>query len=169
MAYPHDQLTDNEHVLVQQHPHWKVLLLPMTGGTLVFAVFCYLAALTASWSWHHIAWIALAVLAAVPLIRLLLMPWLRWKTTHFVVTTDKIMFREGVLKRAGINIPLRRIASVRYEHDLNDRVFGCGTLIIEALSDEPLVFTDIPAVEHVHTLLYQAVDGNADRFMFLAN
>lgn len=169
MAYPHDQLTDGEQLLVQQHPHWKVLLLPMIGGLVLVTGCCYLAALAASTSWHEIAWIALAVLGSVPLLGLMLAPWLRWKTTHFVVTSEKIMFREGILKRAGINIPLRRIASIRYEHDLNDRLFGCGTLIIEAMSDEPLVFTDIPAVEQVHNLLYQAVDGNADRFLFVAN
>ena len=54
------------------------------------------------------------------------------------------MAREGVFKRTGLDIPLARINSVRFEHSLLDRVLGCGTLIIESASDEPLEFDDIP-------------------------
>jgi hypothetical protein len=34
---------------------------------------------------------------------------------------------------------------------------GCGTLVIESASDEPLEFDDIPQVERVHSLLHQDV------------
>src|SRR5690606_22901482 len=98
MAYPHDQLTDDEQLLVQQHPHWKVLLPPMIGVLVLVTACCYRAALTASTSCHEIAWFVLAVLGTIPQFSLMLAPWLRWKTTHFVVTNKKIMFRQGILK-----------------------------------------------------------------------
>jgi len=87
-------------------------------------------------------------------------PFVRWRTTHFIVTTDRLMAREGVIKRTGIDIPLGRINSVQFEHGLLDRVFGCGTLIIESASDEPLRFDDIPKVERVHTIIYREVNDN---------
>jgi len=65
-----------------------------------------------------------------------------------------------VLKRTGIDIPMGRINSVQFEHGLLDRVFGCGTLIIESASDEPLRFEDIPHVEKVHTVIYREVNDN---------
>lgn len=167
-SYPYGQLTDGEQLLIHQHPHWKLLVLPAAVGAAVLVSCCYLAALAASHSWRDVAWVALAIVGGGLLIRLFLAPWLRWKTTHFVVTTDKIMFREGVLRRAGINIPLKRIASIRYEHDFNDRIFGCGTLIVEGMSDEPLTFTDIPNVEQVHNLLYQAINGDAESLPLVA-
>lgn len=161
MSYPYNQLADDEHVLEHQHPHWKMLiprgliLVPTLAG-------CgYLALVAADHPQiRQVAWIALAIIAAAVSLWFGLLPWLQWKSTHFVVTTSKIMFREGIIARSGMNIPLARINSVRYEHDLNDRIFGCGSLIVESASDEPLTFDDIPAVEDVHTTLYQAVDGD---------
>ena len=38
-----------------------------------------------------------------------------------------------------------------------DRLLGTGTLIIEAASQVPLEFCDIPRVQRVHTLLYYEV------------
>lgn len=67
------------------------------------------------------------------------------------------MVREGVFTRSGIDIPMARINSVRFEHNLLDRMLGCGTLIVESASDEPLEFDDIPNVETVHTMLYREI------------
>ncbi len=82
---------------------------------------------------------------------------IRWRTTHFVVTTRRVLVREGVLTRHGMDIPMSRINSVRFRHNIIERMLGCGTLIIESASDEPLEFDDIPQVERVYTLLYQEV------------
>ena len=49
-----------------------------------------------------------------------------------------------------------------YDRSLPDRMLGCGTLIIESASDEPLEFDDIPSVEKVHTMLYREVNDNPD-------
>lgn len=163
MPYPYDQLTENEQLLVHQHPHWKVLLLPLSAAAALTAGCGYLAALTAGTALQRPVWIALGVLAVLALLWFGLAPWLRWKTTHFALTTDKVMFREGVLSRTGMNIPLRRISSVRQEVDINDRLFGCGSLIVESESAEPLRFTDIPAVQDVHNQLYEAVYGNPNQ------
>ena len=162
MAYPHDQLTDGETVLVQQHPHWKVLLLPLLSAAGIVAACGYLAALTADTPIRQVAWITLATLGGIGLLWFALAPWLRWKTTHFVVTSTRVMCREGVLTRTGMNIPLSRVSSVSTEIDLNDRLFRCGSLLIESQSEQPVRFTDIPAVEDVHTLIYQVMDGDTD-------
>ena len=71
-----------------------------------------------------------------------------------MITTRRVLVREGVLSRNGIDIPMSRINSVQFRHTLLERVLGCGTLIIESASDEPLEFDDIPDVERVHSLLY---------------
>ncbi len=89
-----------------------------------------------------------------------LAPLVRWRTTHFVVTTHRLMVREGVFTRTGIDIPMSRINSVRFRHGLLDRILGCGTLVVESASDEPLEFDDIPQVERVHTLLYREVNDD---------
>lgn len=76
------------------------------------------------------------------------------------------MFRTGVFTKTGIDIPLARINSVQFRHDLIDRMFRTGTLIVESASDEPLEFDDIPRVESVHRMLYdelnETLDGDDD-------
>src|SRR5699024_1213670 len=86
---------------------------------------------------------------------LVLPPLVRWRTTHFIVTTERLMSREGVIKRTGIDIPMARISSVQFSHTVLDRLFGCGTLSIESASEEPVTFDDIPRVEWVHNEIYQ--------------
>ena len=160
MAYPEGLLGEDEHVIVHKHPHWKMLVLPVLILFVVVGGGSYLAALAAATGWRMIAWIGLAVVGAVLIIWFTLAPLVRWRTTHFVVTTHRLMVREGVFTRSGIDIPMSRINSVRFRHGLLDRLVGCGTLIVESASDEPLEFDDIPNVEHVHTLLYREVNDD---------
>ncbi|PRY43802.1 PH domain-containing protein [Umezawaea tangerina] len=162
MAYPDDLLSPSEHVVIHKHPHWKMLLLPVFLLLVVVAACAFLASLVSGQSWGGIAQIAIVVIGVVLVMWLTLTPVIRWRTTHFIVTSDRVMAREGVLKRTGLDIPLSRINSVRFEHSLLDRVLGCGTLIIESASDEPLEFDDIPNVERVHSLLYREVNDNPD-------
>jgi membrane protein YdbS with pleckstrin-like domain len=162
VAYPDDLLSESEHVVIHHHPHWKMLLLPVFFFLLVVGAASFLAALAADTSWALIAWIALGAVGLALVTWLTLAPLVRWRTTHFIVTSDRVMAREGVLKRTGLDIPLSRINSVRFEHSLLDRVLGCGTLIIESASDEPLEFDDIPNVERVHSLLYREINDNPD-------
>lgn len=162
MAYPDDLLSSGEHVVIHRHPHWKMLIFPVFWLFVVVALGTYLAGLVVDQSWAPVAWVALAVIGVVLIMWLTLAPLFRWRTTHFIVTSDRVMAREGVFKRTGLDIPLSRINSVRFEHSLLDRVLGCGTLIIESASDEPLEFDDIPSVERVHSLLYREVNDNPD-------
>jgi membrane protein YdbS with pleckstrin-like domain len=164
MAYPDNVLTDGEQVVIHKHPHWKMLILPVLIFLVVVAGATYLAALTDKQQWHLVAWIAIAVIGVVLVVWLTIIPFMRWRTTHFIVTTDRVMAREGVLNRTGLDIPLSRINSVKFVHGLIDRIWGAGTLIIESASDEPLEFDDIPQVERVHSLLYREVNDEDEEF-----
>jgi uncharacterized membrane protein YdbT with pleckstrin-like domain len=162
VGYPEDMLSDGEQIVIHKHSHWKMLLLPYFILIVTVAAGIWLALLVqdAAAPWDLIGLIAIAAVGVILIVWLFLAPFVRWRTTHFVVTTDRVMAREGVINRTGIDIPLGRINSVRFEHGLVDRIFGCGTLIIESASQEPLEFDDIPSVEKVHTLLYREINDN---------
>lgn len=160
MPYPDDLLRADERVVLHKHPHWKMLVVPVLAFLLIVALCAYLAALVADQSWELYAWGALIGLGVVAVVWLTLVPLLRWRTTHFVLTTRRVLVREGVLARRGIDIPIHRINSVQFRHTLLERLLGCGTLSIESASDEPLEFDDIPHVERVHSLLNH--DANRD-------
>ncbi|MQA14000.1 MAG: PH domain-containing protein [Pseudonocardiaceae bacterium] len=158
MAYPDELLAGDEQVVIHKHPHWKMLVLPVLAFLLIVAVGSFLAAFVAEQTWAVYAWIALGVLGAVAVMWLTVAPLLRWRTTHFVITTRRVLIREGVLTRSGVDIPVNRINTVQFRHSLVERMLGCGTLVIESASDEPLEFDDIPQVERVHSVLYQEIN-----------
>jgi uncharacterized membrane protein YdbT with pleckstrin-like domain len=155
VAYPDELLSANERVVVHKHPHWKMLVLPVLVLLVTVGVGAYLASLVSDQPWHLIAWLVIGGLGALVILWLTLVPLIRWRTTHFVVTTQRVLVREGVLSRSGIDIPLARVNSVQFRHTFFQRLLGCGTLLIESASDEPLEFDDIPQVERVHSLLYR--------------
>lgn len=162
MGYPKGLLSDGEKIIAHKHPHFKMLIVPTITFLIVLGVGIWLAVLAsgAESPWNAVFQIAIAVVGVVLLIWLVLAPLVRWRTTHFIVTTDRVIAREGVIKRTGIDIPMGRINSVRFEHDLLDRIFGCGTLIVESASEAPLEFEDIPNVEKIHTWIYRQLSDN---------
>ncbi|ART71560.1 hypothetical protein BTO20_26105 [Mycobacterium dioxanotrophicus] len=161
MGYPHNVLANDEQVVLHRHPHWKRLIGAVVVLVLASAVAAFAAAVVNTTDWQSTAKnVLFIVIGAIWLIVvgwLTVWPFLNWWTTHFVITDRRVMYRHGVLTRAGIDIPLARINSVEFRHGLSDRLLRTGTLIIESASQDPLEFHDIPRVERVHSLLYHEV------------
>jgi membrane protein YdbS with pleckstrin-like domain len=158
VAYPDELLVEGERVLAHEHPHPKMLVLPALVFLITVGVASYLAALISLQPWHSFGWLALVVVAVVVVAWFSVAPLLRWRCTHFVVTNRRLLVREGVLTRTGFEIPMNRITSVHFRQTVLERMLGCGTLSVESASDEPLDFDDIPHVQRVYGLLYQAAD-----------
>ncbi len=161
VAYPDELLGDDEQVVLHKHPHWKMLVVPVLAFLLIVAAGAFLAALAAGQSWESYVWTVVGVIGGIGVVWLTLVPLLRWRTTHFVVTNRRVLVREGVLTRSGIDIPLNRVNSVQFRHSIVERMLGCGTLLVESASVEPLEFDDIPQVERVHSLLYRQANPDA--------
>lgn len=161
MGYPENVLAKDEHVVLHRHPHWKRLTLPVLVLIITTAAAAFVAGYVNTLTWESQAKnIVFLVIAGIWLILvgwLSIWPFLNWWTTHFVITDRRVMFRHGLLTRAGIDIPLARINSVEFRHGVLDRVLRTGTLIIESAAQDPLEFHDIPRVERVHSLLYHEV------------
>ena len=161
MGYPDNVLAADERVVLHRHPHWKRLIGPVLALLMATAVAGFGLGVVNHTNWDQMAKnIVMIVIAVIWLILvgwLTLFPFLSWRTTHFVITDRRVMFRHGVLTRSGIDIPLARINSVEFRHGLLDRMVRTGTLIIESASQDPLEFHDIPRVEQVHSLLYHEV------------
>jgi uncharacterized membrane protein YdbT with pleckstrin-like domain len=157
VPYPDDLLVEGEQVVVHKHPHWKMVVGPVLVLLVVVGVASFLAALVSAQTWAPWVWLGLAVVGLALVIRFTVYPVVRWRTTHLVVTDRRVLVREGVLTRHGIDIPLRRISSVQIRRTLLERVVGSGTLVIESDSDEQLEFGDVPGVQRVHAVLYNEV------------
>jgi uncharacterized membrane protein YdbT with pleckstrin-like domain len=161
VGYPDNVLARDEQVVLHRHPHWKRLIAPALVLIVVSALAAFVAAVVNRTDWEPTAKnVIFAVIGAIWLILvvwLTVWPFLNWRTTHFVITDRRVMFRHGFFTRSGIDIPLARVNSVEFRHGLLDRMLRTGTLIIESASQDPLEFHDIPRVEQVHSLLYHEV------------
>jgi hypothetical protein len=139
VGYPDNVLAADERVVLHRHPHWKRLMGPVLVLLLATALAAFGAAVVNHMTWDHtaknIVMIVIGVVWLVVVGWLVVWPFLNWRTTHFVITDRRVMFRHGVI----------------------DRMLRTGTLIIESASQDPLEFHDIPRVEQVHSLLYHEV------------
>ncbi|WP_402463180.1 PH domain-containing protein [Isoptericola aurantiacus] len=163
MALNERNLTDGEHVVLELHEHPKALVWPTV---LLVALLVGAVAVMMLVPEGPARWAGLGLLALVGVVWVLL-PWMRWRSTSFSVTNQRIAMRTGLVTRVGRDIPLYRINDIGIEMGLVDRMFGCGTLIVsDATEKAGMRLPDVPDVDAVHRtiqeLLFDADDGSDD-------
>ncbi|MGY1632296.1 PH domain-containing protein [Geodermatophilus sp. SYSU D01186] len=164
MPYPDKLLADDEEVVRHLHPHWLTIFWPIVAFLLVVGVASFGAALVPDGRQQGVVRMVVAGVALALLAWFVLVPLLRWRTTHYVITTHRLLFREGVLARRGRDIGLSRIADVSYRQTLWERVINSGTLTIESTGDGgATVLRRIPDSDGVQQLLNHMVEEDADR------
>jgi uncharacterized membrane protein YdbT with pleckstrin-like domain len=89
---------------------------------------------------------------------------LRWATTHFVLTTDRLIFRSGVVAKFGREIPLERINDVTFSQSLFERLVGVGDLLLESAGEQGQSrFSNIRDPEAVQLEIYRQMEANDRR------
>lgn len=164
MPFPQNILDPDEQVVAEVHPHWRRVVVPVVLVPVIVVVASYLwFVVPGSASWHPLR-IAILVIALLALAWWSLRPWLRWRTTRYIVTTRRVVTRTGVLSRNGRDIPLTRVNDVSFQHTLVERLFGSGTLTVESAGERgQVVLSDVPRVEAVQREIYRLVEGEAQR------
>jgi uncharacterized membrane protein YdbT with pleckstrin-like domain len=159
VGFPESVLTKDETVVLHLHPHWKALVRPIFVVVLAVAAVIAAAVLLPSAGWSTVALYVVGALALVAIGWLAVWPWLRWRTTHYVFTNERVILREGVFSRNGRDIPIGRINDVSFSHNVLERMLGCGTLVVESAGERgQLVLTDVPHVEDVQRDVYRLAD-----------
>jgi uncharacterized membrane protein YdbT with pleckstrin-like domain len=159
VGFPEDILTDDEMIVLDLHPHWVRLFWPLTSAVLVLALAVLGVFFAPNGSAQKPLQYLVLIVAVVLLCSLSLRPWLRWITTRYVVTTERVLLRHGILTRTGHDIPLGRINDVSFQQTLFERLFGSGTLTIESAGERgQLSLASVPRVEYVHLRLYELGD-----------
>jgi uncharacterized membrane protein YdbT with pleckstrin-like domain len=156
MAYPKKLLSEDESVVLETHPHWKVLVVPVFELLVVLAVAGFLLGyFDQSWARWAVAGVALLLVLV-----LFVVPFLRWRTTLFVITTKRVVTRSGILTRSGRDIPLNRVNDVSFSHNIFERLLRCGTLMIESAGERgQVVLDDIPRVAEVQHKVYELTEA----------
>lgn len=162
MPYPKNLLNDHETVALDLHPHWwffakaaALLVVSIIFGILVRVLFDGDLE-------TFLTWVALAliVVSAVWLIG----RYAKWSTTNFVITSDRVIFRSGVVAKKGMEIPLERVNTVLSNQSVFERFLGAGNLVIESAGElGQQRFTDIKNPSRVQNLIHSQREANNAR------
>ena len=160
MPYPKKNLNANETVALDMHPHWWFFAEPALSllGAIILGII--VAAKTdgdgAGRTILVYVVIALMVVAALWLIG----RYLKWITTNFVITSNRLIFRQGVIGKSGIEIPLERVNNVNFNQSVFERMLGAGDLLIESGGEDGQSrFTDIRHPDKVQNLIHSQMES----------
>ena len=141
-------------------PHWIALAGPVfvTILILVGEILALLHVHGHSGSRSVVRWIVAGtgiVLFAIYPLR----EFIRWVTSHFVVTNERIIHRQGLVAKTSMEIPLHRINDVRFHQSILDRTVGAGDLVIESAGTQGQeVFADIRRPETMQRIIYERAE-----------
>jgi uncharacterized membrane protein YdbT with pleckstrin-like domain len=163
MGFPKRLLGDDETLVLHLRPHIKVLFWPAVVLLVVAPTAALLAGYVPDGFGQFWLRIAIAVVASIIVIRWTVWPFIVWWNRNYVITTDRLVIRDGVFSRSGHDMPLVRLNDVSFEHSFWERLLGCGTLVVESAGERGQIhLEDIPQVERVQRTLYQLSDDARD-------
>ena len=150
MPYPRKLLNDYETLALDLHPHWWYFAESVFSLIVSVVLGVVVVAMDAA---SGLKWVVLILIVLSAL--WVLHTYLKWITTHFVITSDRVIFRHGVLAKSGIEIPLERVNSVHFDQGIFERMVGAGDLLIESGAKEGQQrFTDIRNPHRVLNLIH---------------
>ena len=154
MALPKKLLNAGETLVVDSRPHWwyfskNALALIVSVALLVIG-----EAKTDSDVIRYVT-------AGLTLISLLwfVARYLKWMTTNFAVSNNRVIFRQGVVAKKGIEIPLDRVNTIFFNQGIFERMIGAGTLKIESAgTGGHEEFTDIRKPAEVQNTIHRLME-----------
>jgi len=130
-------LLPGENLVLKAHPHWivrvKSVWIPAVLVVLVlFLDFTFLKDNYNSWNLplHFRTYLTLAVIAIAGL--WLIVVWIRWQSTAYTLTDQRIKIETGVFGRQEKVIPIDRIQDCTTRMSLVGRMLGYGRVEIDA-------------------------------------
>jgi len=156
-------LNDREEVVLDLHPHWWFFIGPVLALVLTVAAVVAVSVLNLP----DALWFVVLGLLAINVLWLLVR-LAKWTTTNFVVTTDRLIYRSGVLAKKGIEIPLERVNNIHFNQSIFERMLRSGDLMIESGGERgQQMFSDIGRPARVQNEIYRTMEAaqarDADR------
>ncbi len=159
MPFPRKLLNDGEEVVLDLHPHWWFFAPHIAALILSLAIGLGLLAIDGP--------AAVGVFAGLLVIGCLLVFGVRyaqWITINFVVTTDRLIYRHGVIAKHGIEIPLERVNTVFFSQSIFERILRTGDLVIESAGERgQQSFSNVRNPSAVQNEIYKQMEDNENR------
>jgi uncharacterized membrane protein YdbT with pleckstrin-like domain len=157
VPYPKRLLQDGEELRLDLQPHWFFFVRQiLVSIPLLLIGLVILAKLNGD-----VKTVSEAVWGFVFLVYAVwvLIKYLDWRFTHFVVTSRRVVFRTGVVSKKGVEIPLSRINNINFSQGVVERMIGTGDLEIESAGrDGQSVFDNVRHPDGVQQEIYRMME-----------
>jgi membrane protein YdbS with pleckstrin-like domain len=163
MAFPKRLLVPGEELVMDLRPHPVALVLPALAAIGSLAVGIFLMARINGTLDSFVTWASLVAIAVIwvvyPLRRLI-----AWLTSHFVITSDRVIHRSGWFAKQSLEIPLEQINDIKFTQGVFERLVKAGDIQIRSASnDGPTTFEDVRDPESVQKAIYNQSEQNNQR------
>jgi uncharacterized membrane protein YdbT with pleckstrin-like domain len=163
VTFPKKNLNPGETVVLDMHPHWWyfaepafALLGSITLGVLVLTIDNEGSTKTA------LSYLSIAALVGSAV--WLVLRYVKWVTTNFVLTSNRVIFRSGIIAKRGVEIPINRVNNVNFNQTIFERLVGAGDLLIESGGEEGQSrYTDIRHPDEVQRMIHVQLQASQDR------
>ncbi len=130
MGYADENMQRGERIIYRTSLHWVIFLesfsILIMGLIISYAGVRYESFLGSARD--LVEWISLAVLAFGGL--KFILEFIRLRSSEFVVTTDRVLIKVGVIQQTSTTMPLSKIESIEVDQSILGRVLGYGSLNI---------------------------------------
>jgi uncharacterized membrane protein YdbT with pleckstrin-like domain len=154
-------LNEGEDIVLDLHPHWEYFI--KSGAAFVAALALGLFVAFGMDDPPAVLEVVAAVLVLLSL-GWVAVTYAKWVTINFVITTDRLIYRHGVLSKHGIEIPLERVNTVFFSQTILERILRSGDLVIESAGEMGRQsFSNVRRPSAVQNEIYKQMEANENR------
>src|SRR5665213_388475 len=125
------QLLPGETLILKVHPHWIVVVKSLAAPIVLLIVAVVVDFTATNTGIEHLRLIV--TLGAIAIAGLwLIVVWIRWQSTSYTLTDQRIKIETGVFGRQSKMIPIDRIQDCMTKQSLVGRMLGYGRVEIDA-------------------------------------
>ncbi len=160
-VYPAKLINEGETVVLDLKPHWWFFWKHIASGAgLLIVGIVWTAALNKPPKFGgYVLAAAIGVYAVFVIIK-----YLTWTYTHFVLTDRRVISRSGIISKRGTEIPLDRVNNIDFAQKIWERVIGAGDLSIESAGkDGQSHFQNVRHPDMVQQEVYRQMEVNSRR------
>jgi hypothetical protein len=159
--FPPSLLDEDEDLVLDLRPHWMALVKPL-AQTVAILTGMVMAWLLSPFRWGGWFYALTLAAAAIAVAVFPARPITTWATSHFVVTSQRVLRRSGWIAKEAMEISLENLSDVRFHQSISERMLGAGDLMMESAgrSGQEL-FHDVRNPERVQKVIFQMKERNA--------
>ena len=165
MHFPRELLAEGERLVFDLRPHWLAVVGPALWTVVAIVAFVWADNVVPE-SWDPTGTLVVKIVVFVAWLLLAVVPFLQWRYTMFVLTSDRLITRSGVVAKHSKEIPLERINDIAFKQSVIERILGAGDLMIESAGETGQTrITNVRKPEQVQLAIFKESEQNTRRTM----